>query len=407
MLMSDDGQDLDTGAAMNQSAAQRPWQDRFSVVLVGIATFFYWAAMYLYVPVLPVYAQNLGASLSMVGIIVAAYALPQALLRIPIGLWSDALGKRRPIVIGGLAMTVIGSLGLILAPSPWFIVLSRMGVGVGAAIWVDFTVYFVSFYAPQNTGKAVGLLNFLAGAAQVASTLFGGIITDAWGPKSAFLGAMILGLIALVALLPAREAREINTSPISWESFKKVATRPLLVAVSVMAGLLYFAQFTGVWGYISVYGAKIGATNTELGILSMLSISASMVISLAVAGMVKRWGYTACIVLASLLLSSSLIAVPFVQNLHVLDFIQVVNGAGKGILATSLMSLSIHAVAPQQRATAMGFYQAVYAVGMLIGPLISGFLADSFGLATIFYLCGTLILAVAVMAFLTVMPKKI
>jgi len=41
--------------------------------------------MYLYVPVLPVYAESLGASLTVVGIIVASYSIPQLLLRIPWG----------------------------------------------------------------------------------------------------------------------------------------------------------------------------------------------------------------------------------------------------------------------------------------------------------------------------------
>lgn len=98
--------------AKRPSAGLLPPLHRRSILLFCAATFFYWTALYLYVPVLPVYAQSLGASLSMVGIIIASYALPQFLLRIPIGVWSDALGRRKPFVAGGIVMASVGALGL-------------------------------------------------------------------------------------------------------------------------------------------------------------------------------------------------------------------------------------------------------------------------------------------------------
>jgi MFS family permease len=48
----------------------------------------------------------------------------------------------------------------------------------------------------------------------------------------------------------------------------------------------------------------------------------------------------------------------------------------------------------------MGFYQAVYAIGMLAGPMLSGFLADARGMASVFYLSAGLCLVIAALAFL-------
>jgi predicted MFS family arabinose efflux permease len=403
--VSDNKQNLSGETAGKKRALILSSPRRRLILLVGGAAFFYWAAIYLYAPILPVYAQRMGASLSMVGIIVGAYALPQVLLRIPLGFWSDILGKRKPIVIGGVLMILIGSLGLVLAPSTWFIALSRFVVGIGAAIWVDFSVYFISFYPENKTSWAVGVLNFLTNAALLVATLGGGIITDAWGARYAFFGAIALGLVSLVALLFSPEAKVEKPQSIHWGSLKQVATRPLLIVVSIMGILVFFAQFTGVWGFISVYGAKLGATNTQLSLLSMLSIASSMVLSLSTFTIVKRLGYSYTIILASIVMSVTLIIVPFVHNLYMLDVVQLINGAGKGVLTTVLMSLCIYSIAPQQRATAMGLYQATYAIGMLVGPIISGVIADSYGLTTIFYLSGCLILIVAAMAFLRVLPR--
>ena len=71
----------------------------------------------------------------------------------------------------------------------------------------------------------------------------------------------------------------------------------------------------------------------------------------------------------------------------------------------ALMALSIKSIAPQQRATAMGFYQAVYAVGMIAGPMVSGVLADNMGLSSVFYLSASLLLVIVGMAFLPVLRK--
>ena len=59
------------------------------------STFLFWTALYLYVPILPVYARSLGASLSMVGSVIASYAIAQVFLRMPIGVGADALGNRK------------------------------------------------------------------------------------------------------------------------------------------------------------------------------------------------------------------------------------------------------------------------------------------------------------------------
>jgi predicted MFS family arabinose efflux permease len=380
--------------------------ERRSVLFIFISTFFFWAAIYFYAPVLPVYAESLGANLTAVGIIGAAYALPQLLFRIPIGMWSDSLGRRKPLVIGGIIMVFLGALGLWVSPNSWSLSLSRGLVGVGAASWVAFTIYAVSFYPEHNTTQAVGILNFIVSAAMTITTALGGLVADTWGEKTAFLAAAVLAIVALIFVLFARENRIPKTQSLSWEGLKQVTRRPLLLVVSIMGILAFFAEFMSVWGFVPVYAARIGASDTELGILTMLASGFSMVGSLVVAPMVKRWGNISTLVLGSVMLGLSLLAVPLIHNIPLLNAAQMLNGLGWGMLPTQLMALSIHDTAPQQRATAMGFFQAMYAIGMLTGPLVSGFLADYFGLAVIFYFSSAICLLVIGMAYLPILPRR-
>ncbi|MCL6443895.1 MAG: MFS transporter, partial [Alicyclobacillus sp.] len=73
-------------------------------------------------------------------------------------------------------------------------------------------------------------------------------------------------------------------------------------------------------------------------------------------------------------------AIPFAHSLPVLYASQALNGFGQGLCMPVLMGLAIRHIAPHMRATAMGFYQAIYSLGMFGGPAIAGAIGDLAGL---------------------------
>ncbi len=78
--------------------------------------------------------------------------------------------------------------------------------------------------------------------------------------------------------------------------------------------------------------------------------------------------------------------------------LQAVNGVGVGLVFPLLMGLAIQPFPLAQQATAMGFFQSIYAAGMSLGPLITGWIGEHRGLAGAFILNGSLCL---VASFLT------
>jgi len=173
-----------------------------------------------------------------------------------------------------------------------------------------------------------------------------------------------------------------------------------------MGILSQFANWSGLFGFIPVYGAQIGASSADLGTITMLSLAASAVAALFVVPLVKRCGNSFTILLGAILMGGTISIIPLIHQVGLLEGTMVIYGLGRGILNTILMSLSIQAVAPQQRATAMGIYQAIYAVGMFLGPFVSGSIADSFGIATVFYLSAFFCLLIAGMAYFPIILKQ-
>ena len=387
------------------SSSLLPPFSRRSAFFFCIANFLCWVGLYLYVPILPVHVQSAGGSLYLVGAVVAAYAIPQVLLRIPIGVWSDSLGRHKPLVAIGLAVASLGALGLGLSSSPWLMFLSRMTTGIGAAAWVVFAIYFTSYYPPEDSGKAIGLINFVQGIALVAGTAGGGAIADALDPRSTFYIAALLGASALFALLFSKERLPAKAKTVSWRSFSSIATHPVLITVSIMGILLQFSIFAGLFGFVPVYAAQIGASHTELGLITTINLGSSSAGSLISVWLSERLGYRATIIWGALLIGGSLFATPFIQQVPALMALQISYGLGRGILMTILMALSIRNVSHEHRATAMGVFQAVYSIGMLAGPLVSGFLGDRFGLSSVFSLAASVSILVAVLAFLPLFSR--
>ncbi len=373
--------------------------------LFGLTSFLFWASLYLYMPILAVHAQSLGASLSFVGTIIASYAVGQLLFRMPIGLWADARRTRKPLVALGLVLVAAGALGLGLATIAWMLLLARTLTGLGAAFMVAFTVVYASFYPKERSAQSIGSFNFVSGGGIMAATAAGGVIAQIWGDRATFFGGAILGLVGLVTLAFVREPTLSHPQRPSWAVFRQVASNPLLLTVSLMAVLVQFISFAGVFAFVPVYATSIGASSLDLGLVTMVALLAATVTTLSAAPLAKRVGYSTAVRIGAILMGVTVVAVPLVTWMPLLYLVQIGSGAARGVLNTTLMALSIHLVAPEQRATAMGFYQAVYAIGMLLGPLVSGYLANDLGLASVFFVSAGICVVLTGMTSVTALRR--
>ncbi len=353
------------------------------------------------------YIQSTGVSLNIVGVVLAAYAIPQVLLRIPLGIWADRLSRRKILVAGGIVFTSLGALGLGLSATPWLLFLSRMVTGIGAAAWVVFPLYFNAYYTEKESGKAIGLINFVQNAALIAATAASGFIAEGFGISRVFFFAALLGIFAMFALIMTKESPVRRMAAPSWRDSLSIATRPLLLIVSLMAILLNFALFTAVFGFIPIYAAEIGASNSQLGLITMISLGFSALGALGVDWIRENLGARQTIIWSTMLIGGTLFTIPFIKTVPLLMAVQIGCGLGSGILLTLFMFLSIRGLPQEQQATAMGVFQAVYAVGMLAGPLTSGFLGSSLGLSSVFYLSASLVLLIVILAFLPVFSRRV
>lgn len=364
------------------------------------ATLLFWGSLYVYVPTLAPYAQVLGASLTVIGLILAAYGFTQFALRIPLGLWADRHGRCRPFIVAGFLLALASGLGLSFAPGAGALLVFRGVAGAAAASWVAFTVLFAGYFPAGDTSRAMGIAVGVSGLAQILATAVGGLLAERWGWVAPFYaGALLAGAGAVVAAgLP--EAAQRRSAALSLrEALAPLARRGLLLA-SGLAAVGMFSTYVTVYGFTPIYAVGLGASKAELGVLTTVSILTYTAASFLAGGVLARTLGHRVVVTAGLTIAAlGTLVIPAITDFSLLVLSQAVGGVGRGALFPVLMALSLQEAGAGERATAMGAFQAFYAIGMTGGPALAGLLADAFGLGGAFVATGLLTGAGAALAW--------
>ena len=383
-------------ANKNKRDTGRVW----SVGLLSLDIYFFWFSLYLFVPILSVYAKSLGASLSMVGLIISAYGFTQLVVRIPMGMLSDRLGRRRPFVTIAFVVVAIGVTGLAWAPNPTWLLVFRGLTGLAAATWVTTTVLYSSYFPQDRSVRAIGFATFFQGTAVVMATAAGGLLANAYGWPSTFYLALIPAVLGIVLSLFLADDVTLNKSPsLSLKALRHSRGVRLLITASILACLTQYANYSTTFSFVPVFAADMGASRAALGWLSMVVFLPYTLGALVSARLADHVGERRMVVTGLVIMGLMSAGVPFIKGVPLLIASRVLYGVGLGISFPVIMGLSIKRVDREQRASAMGFFQAVYALGMFVGPALSGFVADGLGISGMFYTVGALCFIAAAVGF--------
>jgi MFS family permease len=379
---------------------------RRGVITVTVATIFLYLSLYLYVPFLPLRAAELGASNTMIGAVIAGFAVGQVVLRLPIGIGADLIGRRKPFAVGSLVLATLGGLGLALAPNTEMLLAARLLTGASVAGWVAITILFSSYYRPEETTKAMSRIMTVWAAGLVLGTFSGGIVADLFGVKATFWGAVGAGVIGTALILSAPEPVMEKTDRYGFDTLKKVATSGFLLRLSLIGITVQFVAFATYFAFVPVYAESIGASLSTIGYITTFTLAAAMTGTLIAPFVIARIGYRATIPATLIVVGAATAAVTLTNSTLSLLIIQGIAGLGHGLLSAALMALAALSAVPRLRATAMGLYQSSYGVGVLAGPLAAGFVADRSGLNEVFVVTAGVAVVGAGLASITRMPPN-
>ena len=363
-----------------------------------IATSLFWFALYAYVPFFAPYAEEMYAEPWLIGLMIGAYGFVQMVIRFPLGIISDRLRKRKIFIMAGLAFAAVSGLVVFAFPSPMMILAARSFAGVAASSWVVFTVLGAAYNKPGDTVRTIGMLNAYNSLGRVAALLLGGLVAQLLGFSYAFLLAGVAGLIGLVLSAGIVEKRPEAKQPPKISELLSVAKNRQLLCASLLAILSQYISFSTTFGFVPLVATRLGATNFMLGMLGVAATLPGIIIAPMAGRLLKKFGISKVLVGGFLLTALACAVMPLSQAMWQLFIVQIANNIGLIVVFTSLMGLCIQDIEAERRATAMGFFQAVYGLGMFLGPFVMGWLTQGLGLEAAFVFTGGIAVLGAVVA---------
>ncbi|NMA95596.1 MAG: MFS transporter [Clostridiales bacterium] len=365
-------------------------KSNYRITLFCIVTSLFWFSMYAFVPNLPTYAETLGSSHRLIGLILGSYGFVQMLARIPLGIYSDRIGKRKIFIILGIVISSLSALGMAIFPNPKALLIFRGMTGLAAASWVTFTVLFSSYFNAEDASKSLGYLNAFNALGQMLAMLLGGIVAKSFGLRAPFFLSVTIGLLGIVLSFGIKEKIQ-SQSPLKISSLLAIGKEKNVLISSGLAVLIQIITFATVYGFTPVAAARLGADEFQRGLLTTLSTIPTIFAS-ALSGSVfaKKAGAKRTIILSFVLFSISCALIPIIKDLRVLYFTEVIGGFARGLVFPILMGISIGSVDVKMRGTAMGFFQSIYGLGMFLGPVLVGIISDMASLSWGFWIISLL-----------------
>jgi len=357
-------------------------------------------------PIMPLYAQDLGATLSQIGLLSSAWSLSRLIFSTPVGRYSDVRGRKKIIAVGLLIYATVS----ILYTFAWDItslVSIRFVHGLGSAMSMPVAMAYAAELAPQGQeGRYMGNINMAMFAGMGLGPFIGGTLTDIFASKSVPFYVMsaltALSLLLTLAFLPEdRKERELAQRPKA--SFREVLSNKMLRATFVYRVVGALGRGS-VMGFLAMYvsgGPEVGGLGISISLTGLI-LSVGQVTSAFMqrpfGELADRYDKVVLTLLGGFLGAAGIALFPFAKTSWTVFAAMLVFSVGGALGMPALTAL----VAIEGRdigvGTTMSVLQTSMSLGMISGPLISGILGEMFGLGPIFFV-GSLIMMIGTVIF--------
>ena len=360
-------------------------------------------------PVLPRFAQDLGAAPELMGLIVAASTITGVVVKLPAGALSDLLGRKRMMLLG----CVFFAGPPFLYPfvhSPGALLALRFLHGFATAIFSPVASAFVADLSWRGRGEKLGLFAAANDLGATAGPLLGGLVLFyAASYPITYLAVGLLGLLPLGIILGLPDDRQVRPpgstirerSRQFWSGIAEVlSSRPVLIASTMEAAL--YVGYGAFLGFFPPYAKGIGLNDAQIALVMGVQLATTMLAKPLSGRLSDRLGRKPMILAGLFLCAATLPAIPTFTSLWLLFPVSALFGLGVAIVTPSTTALVADLVKVGRMGSAMGVFGTIWDCGEAGGPILAGFLIASLSYPPAFGLIAALITIIALVFLLTV-----
>lgn len=369
-------------------------------------------------PLLPLYADKLGATPTVVGLLAASFPVAQ-LVSSPIwGYVSDRYG-RRPALLVGLGSSAIAYVVFGFAHAVWLLFASRFVQGLGGGTTGVVQAYVADTMLPRERAKALGWLSAATSAGVIIGPAIGSI-THRFGEAAPGLFASALVLINVAFAwkwLPesrwaqagvtgsAAERRAARTSLTLQQAVQNIVhpavrvlsdpTRPVSLLIWIYA--LAMLAFNALPPVFSLYlHDRFGITADQIGYFFMVFGAIGVLMRTAPVGWFNaRLGEVRTMQVGTLLLFAGFVLVPLAPTLPLFVVAQILLPLGTALLFPANSALVSHRAHHDEIGLTLGVQQTYRGVAAILGPLYAGGAYELLGQHVPFYISAGIMIPVA------------
>ena len=239
--------------------------------IASVVTFLGFLDTHLLIPVIALYATELGAGVGIVGLIVGLYSLANTPANILFGRLIDRVGYKIPLLLG-LIGDALGMFLYSICRLPFHLALVRMLHGATGGVVGPATMSVIADYSGSKKGRAMAFYGMSLGIATLVGYGLSGFLASRLGYRAVFFfGAALLIFGAILSLfLPGNRQKsrsESETSPgAGWAKVKDLIKRRGLVVAYCSIFAQYFT-FGGVVTLLPLYVKSLGMEAFHVGML--------------------------------------------------------------------------------------------------------------------------------------------
>jgi len=360
------------------------------------------------IPVMPLYAERLGASAAWIGLLSTLYSAMQFVFAPVWGRFSDRVG-RRPVLLVSIVATAVAFAIYGFADSFAVLLVSRAFAGAATANIAIAQAYVADVTAPEDRAKGMGLIGAAFGLGFVLGPAIGGILSSysLRLPGYAAAGLAAMNGVAAFFLLPEpaqRAARAVRRA--SLAAFRSELTKPGIrrLLLCYFLTILAFSAMEGTYSLLAKHRMGFGQRGVSY-LFTYIGVLIVIVQGGLVGPLTRKFGEKRLLVVGLALQAIALASLGVVTGLPGFLAATAPLAIGSGLSSPAITALISRHSAKDDQGGTLGLGQSAAAMGRILGPEAGTFTFSSLSPAFP-YAAGALVMAVASAIGFTVRPAR-
>lgn len=332
---------------------------------------------------------------------IVAFGISKAVANFYTGRLANKIGRKNLLVIGWVIALPIPIL-MIYAPTWSWVIFANILLGISQGItWSSTVLMKIDIVGEKNRGFAMGLNEFAGYLAVGLVAFFSGFIANKYGvtPYPFYIGIALAIFGLVISIIWVKDTRifvqqesVMGATDTMDNIFLETTFRNKTLSAVTQAGLINNLNDGMIWGLLPILLLALHFDNEKIGFIVAVYPTVWGFGQLFTGKMADRYSKKAMLVWGMLLQGSAILCLPFSTDFLVLSGLTAFLGFGTALVYPTFLASIAQTTSPNQRAESIGTFRLWRDLGYAFGAIISGILADAYGIDIAIYAIATLTL---------------